>query len=51
MDGQTLENLLVSDGDYVSYVLDSGSIVVAGKNANDTGTAAQALVSALEGMM
>ncbi|MEK6958805.1 MAG: S-layer protein [archaeon] len=48
---QTLENLLLSDGDYVAAVLESGNLVVAGKTAADTGMAAQALINALEGLM
>ena len=49
--GNTLEDMLVSDGDYVAAVLTSGDIVAAGKTAADTGAAASALINALEGLM
>jgi len=48
--GTKLSDVLVSDGDYVAAVLDSGSIVVAGWSADgsDTASAAQALIAALD---
>jgi hypothetical protein len=49
--GNTLEKLLINSGDYVAAVLASGDIVVAGFNGNDTGRAAQDLITALEGLM
>ncbi|HNV01226.1 MAG TPA: hypothetical protein PKK60_02245, partial [archaeon] len=49
--GNTLEKLLINSGDYVAAVLASGDIVVAGFSGNDTGRAAQDLISALEGLM
>ncbi len=48
--GETLESRLTAAGDYVSAVLEDGSIVVAGWTADDTATAAQALISALDGL-
>ncbi len=51
VDAQTLEARLTSSGDYVSAVLDNGSIVVAGWTASDTGVAAQQLISALDGLI
>jgi len=51
VDAQTLEARLTSSGDYVSAVLDNGSIVVAGWTASDTGVAAQVLISALDGLI
>jgi hypothetical protein len=42
--------MIVNSGDYVAAVLDSGSIVVAGMTAADTGAAANALITALEKM-
>lgn len=50
-EGNTLEDLLLSSGDYVAAVLASGDIVVAGFNANDTGSAASELIDALEDLM
>ncbi|MFA5764370.1 MAG: hypothetical protein WC915_06190, partial [archaeon] len=49
--GQTLENMLTADGEYVAAVLTSGNIVVAGFNANDTGAAATELINALEALI
>ncbi len=46
--GETLESRLTAGGDYVSAVLEDGSIVVAGWTADDTATAAQALIAALD---
>jgi len=51
VDAQTLEARLTSSGDYVSAVLDNGSIVVAGWTASDTGVAAQTLIAALDKLM
>jgi len=51
VDGQELESLLVNSGDYVAAVTPSGSIVVAGMTAADTGAAASELIDALEGLM
>ncbi|VVB74711.1 Uncharacterised protein [uncultured archaeon] len=48
VDSQTLEARLTASGDYVSAVLDNGSIVVAGWTASDTGVAAQTLIAALD---
>jgi hypothetical protein len=49
--GKTLEDMLLTDGDYVAAELTSGDIVVAGKTAADTGSAARALITALEGLL
>ena len=49
--GNSLDKLLLNSGDYVAAVLASGDIVVAGFNGNDTGRAAQDLITALEGLM
>jgi len=51
VDGQTLDERLVAAGDYVAAVLTDGKIVVAGWTANDTGVAAQALITALDAFM
>jgi hypothetical protein len=50
-EGNTLEDMLISDGYYVAAVLSSGDIVAAGYNASDTGDAASALIDALEALM
>jgi hypothetical protein len=50
-EGNTLEDLLLNDGDYVAAVLASGDIVAAGFNAMDTADAASDLIDALEGLM
>jgi len=47
---QTLESRLTAQGDYVSAVLEDGSIIVAGWTATDTATAAQALITALDSL-
>jgi hypothetical protein len=51
VEGQTLKDRLVSDGDWVAAVLDNGSIVVAGWTANDTATAARELINKLESFL
>lgn len=51
VEGLTLEERLVANGDYVAAVLDNGSIVVAGWTANDTAVAARALIAQLETFM
>jgi len=51
VEGQTLQERLVANGDYVAAVLDNGSVVVAGWNANDTASAARALIAQLESFM
>lgn len=50
VDGQPLNSRLVASGDYVSAVLSDGSILVAGWTAADTASAAQALITALDGL-
>jgi hypothetical protein len=47
VDGTSLEERIVSAGDYVAAIQD-GSIIVAGWLAEDTGSAAQALIAALD---
>lgn len=52
VDGQSLSDLLVSSGDKVAYVSEvTGDIIVAGYDADDTGAAAQLLISQLESMI
>jgi hypothetical protein len=52
VDGQSLSDLLVSSGDKVSYVSEvTGDIIVAGYTADDTASAAQALISQLENIL
>ena len=48
VDGKTLQERLVSDGDYVAAVLADGKIVVAGWTAKDTADAAKALIAAMD---
>ncbi len=50
-DGSSLQEALVSSGDYVVDIMDDGDIVVAGYTANDTATAAKKLISQLESLM
>jgi hypothetical protein len=50
-DGTTLQDKLTASGDYVAEKLDNGDIVVAGYTAADTGTAAQELIAALDGLL
>jgi len=50
VDGKTLNKRLVSSGDYVTAVLTDGKIGVAGWTADDTATAAQALITALDAL-
>jgi hypothetical protein len=49
--GQTLDQMLITDGDYVAAELASGNIVAAGMTAADTGAAAQELIDALDVML
>jgi len=49
VDSKTLEERLVAAGDYVAAVLADGKIVVAGYTADDTATAAKALIAVLDG--
>lgn len=49
--GNTLEDLLVSSGDYVAALLTSGNVVVAGYTAADTGSAARELINALDALI
>ncbi len=49
--GNTLEDLITAQGDYVAAVLNSGDIVVAGYSAADTGAAASQLINALEDLI
>jgi|GEM_PF-1554944 hypothetical protein len=50
-EGNTLNDLLLTAGDYVAAELVSGDIVVAGMTAADTGAAAQELINALDAML
>jgi hypothetical protein len=50
-EGNTLESMLLTAGDYVAAELTSGDIVVAGMTAADTGAAAQELINALDAML
>jgi hypothetical protein len=51
IDGVTIQDRLKNNGDWVAAVLPEGKIVVAGWTAEDTGSAASALITALEGFM
>jgi len=51
VNGMTLDKSLISAGDYVAAVLADGKIVVAGWTAGDTGTAARALIAAMDAFM
>ncbi len=48
--GQTLQDLLTKNGDYVLEEADTGDIVVAGYKAADTSTAAQMLINEIENL-
>lgn len=51
IDTQSLADVLIANGDSVANVLENGDIIVAGYSAEDTGTAAQQLITALEGLI
>jgi len=51
IDGVSIQERLQNSGDWVAAVLPEGKIVVAGWTAEDTGSAAAQLISALEGFM
>lgn len=49
-DGTTLEAALTAAGNYETQLLDNGDIIVAGYTAQDTATAAQKLIDALDAL-
>ena len=49
-DGSTLQDALKAPGDWVSEVLSDGSVIVAGYNGADTGSAAQDLIDAIDSL-
>jgi hypothetical protein len=49
-DGTTIEAALTTSGNYEAQLLASGDIIVAGYTADDTGTAAQKLIDALDAL-